>query len=113
MRKILASLTVVVSLAAAPSPADAAPATSGAIQSPVCHEDERCWNWATMGSRSRGIVTKNGTPLVVSPCRFKHLMNSGMIDYRTSDVMRGDRTAMTRKCSGVGTRRPHPTRYAR
>ena len=63
-----------------------------------CTEDMSCWSWSTMGNRSRGIVTMHGTPMVVGPCRFKRLMNGGMIDYRTSDVMRGDRPAMRMRC---------------
>lgn len=126
MRKIIASLAAVASLAAADG--GTAIANHGQpSRAAVCHEDQPCWNartmgnhrgaiqedsphwnWATMGNRSRGIVTRNGTPLVVSPCRFKKLMNSGMIDYRTRDYMRGDRTAMATRCTGSGTRRNHP-----
>lgn len=64
----------------------------------VCQEDAPCWNWASMGDHHRGIVSMHGTPLVVSPCRFKKLMQSGMLDYRFSDVMRGDATAMRLDC---------------
>lgn len=51
------------------------------------------------GWTTRAIVTMNGTPLVVGPCRFKRLMNSGMVNYRTRDVMRGDTAAMHARCA--------------
>lgn len=41
----------------------------------------------------------HGTPLIVGPCRFKRLMNSGMVNYRTRDIMRGDVAAMRARCA--------------
>ncbi len=88
-----------VAAAIAPQGAHAAPVT------PVrCQEDAPCWNWATMGSHSRGVVTHYGTPLVVSPCRFQRLTNAGMLDYRPSDVMRGDFLAMRLNCHTLANR---------
>lgn len=51
------------------------------------------------GWTTRAIVTMHGTPLIVGPCRFKRLMNSGMVNYRTRDIMRGDVAAMRARCA--------------
>lgn len=76
--------------------APAAPAVATRV---ACQEDMPCWNWANMGDHHRGIVSMHGTALVVGPCRFKKLMQSGMLDYRYSDIMRGDALAMRLSCS--------------
>lgn len=51
------------------------------------------------GWARRAIVTMNGAPLIVGPCRFQRLMNSGMVNYRTCDIMRGDTAAMHARCA--------------
>jgi hypothetical protein len=65
---------------------------------PRCQEDAPCWHWPTMGNHKRGIVTMNGTPLVVGPCRFARMMRAGNIDYQPTDYLRGDRWAMRHGC---------------
>lgn len=100
MRKTFAVLILTAGLALAADggnvePADAAPRAS------VCQEDQPCWNWVTMGNRRRGIVTRSGGRMIVNGCQFQRLMNSGRIDYRPRDVMRGDFTAMRLKCRPI------------
>lgn len=47
---------------------------------PPCFEDEPCWRWPTMGNHRRGVVTMNGTPLVVTVRRFCRLYLHGNLD---------------------------------
>lgn len=58
-----------------------------------CAEDNPCWNWTYMGDHRRGIQG-----LIVSPCRFQRLILSGKINYRRSDIMKGDDLAMRINC---------------
>jgi hypothetical protein len=74
----------------------------------ACAEDEPCWNWATMGNHRRGVVTLEGDPLVVGPCRFQRLWYRGLlrysvrfdgVSYPTLDRLRGDGTARRKVCN--------------
>ena len=98
MRYYIIAITSALMLMATCTLALGANLAHAATPSAKCAEDDVCWNWATMGNQRRGIVTMHGTPMVVGPCRFQRLMRAGVVDYRTSDVMRGDRTAMRKRC---------------
>lgn len=63
---LLAGMLACLTLACAAS-AYAAPTRA------TCAEDDPCWSWSTMGNRTRGITSLNGTPLVVGPCRYARM----------------------------------------
>jgi len=97
----LAAIATLATLALpASAQARAVPITAASPSaSPVCHEDERCWNWATMGNRSRGIVTTGGRRMVVTPPTFRRLALAGRIDWQRSPHLRGDATARRVGCA--------------
>jgi len=97
---VLVTVAVFLSMAVGASAAASVPLSPVKGQAAACSEDESCWNWATMGNRKRGVVTRHGNPLVVGPCRFARLLVQGRLDYRASDAMRGDLTAFGRYVRG-------------
>jgi hypothetical protein len=69
----------------------------------VCQEDQRCWNWATMGNQQRGVVlnTPAGEPTrraILGPCAFAYYNYNGWIDWERTRPLKGDRLAMRRGC---------------
>ena len=69
----------------------------------IKYEDDRCWSWPTDGNRRRGVVTVDGTPMVVSMCRFAALYRAHELRYRITvdgvtypllTRMRGDHAAL-------------------
>jgi len=69
-------------------------AACGTAGAAVCHEDQPCWSWSTMGNHKRG-VTVNGVRRVVGPCQFAKLVARKTVTYRP---MRGDRWAINHGC---------------
>lgn len=102
---ILASLLVIVctlalgaQLAHASTPASTPSVPAQARTCPAPTEDSPGWDWTRCGNHRRGVVTVNGTPLVVGPCRFRRLMQDLQLDYRPTDVLKGDRWAYLHGC---------------
>jgi hypothetical protein len=62
-----------------------------------CQEDEPCWSWPEMGTRSRGVVLRSGARAVVGPCRYRRLARGGLLDGSTPRL-RGDRWALRHGC---------------
>ncbi len=110
MSKVFVLLVTLLALSAAPSP------VYGASSAP-CHEDTSCWNWATMGDRTRGVrlttgarvparyvravyASPTGTRAVVGPCAFARMLRAGMIYYPRTERMRGDHTAIVNARGG-------------
>ncbi len=109
MSKVFALLSALLALSSAPSP------VYGASSGAPCYEDMACWNWATMGDRTRGVLltagahvparyvravyaSPTGTRVVVAPCAFARMMRAGMIRYPRAERMRGDTFAIVRGC---------------
>jgi len=95
MRTLILSALILSTLVLAPR-ADAAVTSCGSWHE-VRFEDDPCWNWVSMGNHSRGVVTINGTPLVVGPCRFQRLVRLGHL-APGNERMRGDFTARHTRC---------------
>lgn len=66
----------------------------------VCHEDESCWNWRTMGNHQRGVTLKPeavgggvavAKHVVVGPRRFDRLVARKRIDWKITPHLLGDR----------------------
>lgn len=74
-------------------------AVNAGISQP-CHEDEPCWNWATMGNMDRGVFLRHGGDVVrvVDPCRFAYLDHVGRINWELSPRLKGDRLARRHGC---------------
>lgn len=85
---LIAFLAVIFTLAALMF-ATTVPAAHAATR---CAEDDACWNWATMGNHTRGVITAHGTRVVVGPCTFQRFARAGNLRYWP---MRGDVTAMS------------------
>lgn len=80
----------------------------GASPARTCFEDEPCWNWATMGNHKRGVVTTDGTPLVVGPCRFARMWERGRLRY--SVRFNGRTYVLLERLKGDGWARRHGCR---
>ena len=72
MTRYLVLLTA-VALLLTPSTSTAAPQT--------CAEDQACWDWTQMGDGQRGVVTVEGTAMVVGTCQFQKLWYDKRIRY--------------------------------
>ncbi len=83
MRRLATAVALTAALAGVAVPASATARVA-------CQEDQRCWNWRTMGNEQRGVVTLAGARLVVSPARFDRLNRAFRIDWTASRRMRGD-----------------------
>lgn len=62
-----------------------------------CAEDRPCWNWATMGNRTRSVRTLSGNIYTVDACEFQELAERARLTYYP---MKGDLTAMNARCYG-------------
>jgi hypothetical protein len=80
---IRATLTAtVLAVAVAGSPA--------AASKPVCHEDQKCFQWRTMGNHKRGVTTIDGRRIVVGPFTFDALNRMLLIDWTATRYLRSD-----------------------
>jgi hypothetical protein len=84
--------------AASPACHDDRPACAG---KPACAaEDLPCWTWSIHGNQRRGIITKpsrsypHGAFRVVGVCGFQRLYHARRIDWKRTERLRGDWTAL-------------------
>ena len=86
LKMLVASMLVLAALFAGAASAPAAPARAERVR---CTEDMPCWNWATMGNRTRGIVTMWGTMKVVDCFHLRDLLAWDDVDPH-NPWLRGD-----------------------
>ncbi len=58
----------------------------------VCQEDQRCWNWTTMGNHERGVVINSIDHRRVNVTRHKFctLQRAGVIDWKRTEHLHFD-----------------------
>lgn len=88
-----------VSVMAAMPAASSGSVSAGYRTASACQEDAPCWTWSRMGNRQRGVVLRDGSRVVVGPCRYAWLVQGGRLDRTRTVLLRGDSWAIRHGCS--------------
>lgn len=94
---VLAGNLASTAIAASPTCHDDRAACEG---KPACAaEDMPCWAWSIHGNQKRGVILKSrsypgGAFRAVGICRFQRLVAAKRIDWKRTDRLRGDWTAL-------------------